>query len=276
MGSRRSLSLFDIPSIPESAACRRTQPAYRTLQRAPVPAEPTVVEINLPAANALKLWNNLEPLEEGADQLPPALEDTATSERVVTWVRVTWPKGAQSKIAWAGINTVFVQQRAHVANEILPSGNGRPDQVVALARKPVLSGSVRITVTPPTAKPASGRKLTTSPLPGRKCQSKTRLPLAFEPIRNGPRRFRPRRRSRDRSLRRRLSGHAAPGWRDDPRRATITARAAEGNVAEGFIKTCIRAAGGNQSHNPVRTWCGADVPRQPQKGRSKLLLVSAP
>jgi hypothetical protein len=259
-GEASSLS-FDIPSIPESGGLPEDRkPAYRTLRRAPVPAEPTVVEFNLPAANALKLWNNLEPLEEGADQLPPALEDTATSERVVTWVRVTWPKGAQSKIAWAGINTVFVQQRAHVANEILPSGNGRPDQIVALARKPVLSGSVRITVTPPPGEAevweeigdltAAGPEVPVEDLrlpPGIRTNPKRPAQVFALDAEAGIVRF----------------GDGFRGMRP-PDGATIRAEydyseGREGNVAEGFIKTAPALPAGIKVTNPVRTWCGADA-----------------
>ena len=264
-GEASSLS-FDIPSIPESGglpADRR--PAYRTLARALVPAEPTVVEINLPAANALKLWNNLEPLEEGADQLPPALEDTATSERVVTWVRVTWPKGAQSKIAWAGINTVFVQQRAHVANEILPSGNGRPDQVVALARKPVLSGSVRITVTPPTGEAEVWQEIDDLTAAGPEVPVEDlRLPPG---IRTNPKRpeqvF-----ALDAEAGIVRFGDGFRGMRP-PDGATIRAEydyseGREGNVAEGFIKTAPALPAGIKVTNPVRTWCGADAETAPE------------
>jgi hypothetical protein len=149
-----SVISIDIPSVPQSGGLPSDRTAtYLTLGHAPVPVEPAVIQVNLPPASALTLWNNLQPLEEGADQLPPTLEDSASSARAITWLRLTWPKGAQSRIAWAGINTVSVGQRAHVANEILPDGNGRPDQTVTLARKPVLPNSVQLTVTPLAASP---------------------------------------------------------------------------------------------------------------------------
>src|SRR5262249_36582538 len=44
-------------------------------------------------------------------------------------------------------NTASVTQRAHVGNELLPEGTGEPDQVVVLAKRPVLPGSVQLTVT---------------------------------------------------------------------------------------------------------------------------------
>jgi predicted phage baseplate assembly protein len=41
----------------------------------------------------------------------------------------------------------MVSQRAHVTNEILPSGTGQPDQSLTLSRRPVVNGSVRLRVT---------------------------------------------------------------------------------------------------------------------------------
>jgi predicted phage baseplate assembly protein len=47
---------------------------------------------------------------------------------------------------WIGINATEVSQRAHVANELLPSGTGEPDQTAVLANRPVIPRSVRLTV----------------------------------------------------------------------------------------------------------------------------------
>jgi predicted phage baseplate assembly protein len=54
---------------------------------------------------------------------------------------------AHARLLWAGVNCTNVTQRAHVANEPLPAGTGEPDQVVILAKTPVLPASVRLTVT---------------------------------------------------------------------------------------------------------------------------------
>ncbi len=109
--------------------------------------KPGVVQITLPSAAELTLENQLNPLEAGVGDLPPALEDTNLNERVITWLRVRAPAGTQAKLWWAGINTTSVGQRAHIPNERLPEGNGEPDQVAVLSRAPVLPDSVRVMVT---------------------------------------------------------------------------------------------------------------------------------
>ena len=107
---------------------------------------PGVVQISLPPGPQLKLWDNLDPLELGALDFPPALEDTKLNDRVLTWLRVRSTAPAKTRLLWAGINTTFVSQRAHIANEILPSGTGAPDQVVVLSKTPVIPESVRLFV----------------------------------------------------------------------------------------------------------------------------------
>jgi hypothetical protein len=124
-------------------------PKYRPLDvRAPVDvlASPGVVQINLPAPADLHLWTNLDPLEQGVGDLPPSLEDSTLSDRVVTWLRIQASAAVRAKILWLGINTVPVTQRAHVSNEVLPDGTGAPDQVVVVSRRPLIPGSVRLTV----------------------------------------------------------------------------------------------------------------------------------
>jgi hypothetical protein len=140
--------IIDLPSIPASGGLPpNRQPDYRTLTTVPVPIEPDVFEVTLPDAAQLVLWNNLDPLEPGSDDLPPTLEDTTLNDRIITWLRVTWPGGTNSQVLWADINATFVSQRARVANELLPQGTGEPDQVVTLSKTPVIGDSVRLTVT---------------------------------------------------------------------------------------------------------------------------------
>ena len=125
-------------------------PRYRLLEAVSptnVLAQPGIVQITLPAAAELKLWDNLDPLEAGVLDFPPALEDTLVNDRVLTWIRVRATATARARLLWAGINCTDVIQRAHVANELLPPGTGEPDQVVILSKTPVLPASVRLTVT---------------------------------------------------------------------------------------------------------------------------------
>lgn len=111
--------------------------------------EPGIVQVTLPAAADLRLWENVDPLETGVGDFPPALEDTRLAERVVTWVRLRAGAGADVRILWAGINAVTVSQRAEVVNEVLPAGTGQPDQVARLTRTPVIADSLTLRVTVP-------------------------------------------------------------------------------------------------------------------------------
>ncbi len=147
---------FEIPKIPASGGLPplRTAriPQYRPLEgraATDVLAKPGIVEITLPAADEMTLWNNLDPLEAGVGDFPPTLEDTDANDRLVTWLRIRSAGAAPARLYWAGINTVMVTQRLHVAGEILRDGTGEPDQVVTLSKRPVLPDSVTVTVTSP-------------------------------------------------------------------------------------------------------------------------------
>ncbi len=143
---------YEVPvggTLPPNAIDRK--PEYKTLEPHDTTTnplvEPTVTQITLPPEGQLTLWDNLEPLEAGADDFPPVLDDTALNDRVVTWLRISVPKGVEARVQWLGINAVMVNQRAHIANESLPDGTGEPDQFVVLSRTPVIPDSVRLTVT---------------------------------------------------------------------------------------------------------------------------------
>src|ERR1035437_9032663 len=67
----------DIPNIDSTGGLNdklNRLPQYRTLdtsQTNDVFTEPGVIDVTLPGKEALILWNNLDPLEAGVDQLPP-------------------------------------------------------------------------------------------------------------------------------------------------------------------------------------------------------------
>ena len=131
-------------------------PRYRVLDTSAatdVLAQPGIVQITLPAASELKLWDNLDPLESGTLDFPPSLEDTNLADRLITWLRVRSSgrvrasAAARARLLWVGINTTLVSQRARIFNELLPPGTGTPDQIVTLSKTPVIPGSVRLTVT---------------------------------------------------------------------------------------------------------------------------------
>ncbi len=104
-----------------------------------------VVQIPLPGADTLRGWSNLDPLEAGVGDLPPAIDDTAVGERIVTWLRVRATGGARVQLRWAGINATPIRQIERVMAEPLADGDGTPDQVRRLAKAPVLEGSIRLT-----------------------------------------------------------------------------------------------------------------------------------
>lgn len=146
--------IYEIPKLLPGGKLS-AKPSERIPEYKPLPAvavkdvltEPGLVQIALPSEPELGLWSNVDPLESGVGDFPPAVEDTALGERVVTWLRVRAPGSLKAKLLWVGINAAFVQQRAHIAREILPEGAGEPDQAVMLGNTPVASDSLRLTVT---------------------------------------------------------------------------------------------------------------------------------
>ena len=134
--------------LPEHADER--VPRYRPLSVVgdAVLARPGTVQIPLPGEAAeLQLWRNLEPLEAGVGDFPPAVDDTDLDGRVITWLRLSLPAGSAARLLWAGINCGLSQQRERIAAERLPLGTGAPEQKIKLARQPVLPASVRVFVT---------------------------------------------------------------------------------------------------------------------------------
>lgn len=110
---------------------------------------PGIIEIGLPPEADLKLWNNLDPLEAGVGDLPPALDDSKLADRLVTWIRVKASSAANLRLKWAGINAVAIRQFETIRAERLADGDGMPDQVRQLARRPVLENSVAISTVAP-------------------------------------------------------------------------------------------------------------------------------
>ena len=129
-------------------------PLYDRLQAesdADVLGAPGVVKLRLPGADQLNMWEITEPLTKGTGDFPPSLEDDAEEDRIVTWIRIRLSDrktrgGGRARIGWVGINAARVVQQTNVVSEIAGRGTGEPDQAVSLVHKPVISGSVRLTV----------------------------------------------------------------------------------------------------------------------------------
>jgi hypothetical protein len=138
---------FELPQISDPAATPVA--AYAAIEPRPlsdIRQQPGVVELTLPNEAGLQLWQNLDPLEAGVGEFPPALDDPQLEARLVTWLRIRAVAGAQIKLLWAGINACLVSQRIRVFNEVLAPGNGQPDQSRPLAQRPLIPGSIELRV----------------------------------------------------------------------------------------------------------------------------------
>jgi len=226
-------------------------------------SEPGVVQLTLPVPAKpedpieLDLWKNLDPLESGADKFPPALEDTNLSDRVITWLRITSTGAASPRLLWVGINAVPVTQRAHISNELLPSGTGEPDQQVRLSKTPIIAGSVRLTVNDP-KKPwqpiddilSAGPEVPVrdeSLPPGGPVSKNSLVDVFMINLESGEIRF----------------GDGLRGRRP-PFGATIRADydygvGRDGNVGAGSINSSPALPAGFKVSNPVPTWGGSEA-----------------
>jgi hypothetical protein len=255
---------YQIPKIPPSGGLPlpplAREPDYKTLTASEVPLEPEVIQITLPEADELTLWNNFDPLESGVGDFPPNLEDTTLNERLITWLRLKAPRAVAFKVMWAGINAVFVEQRAHISNELLPKATGEPDQVVMLARTPIIPNTVRLSVTLPTGVEEEWAEIEDLLAAGPEVPAPDlRQPPGTPPLKNervnvftldpesGALRF----------------GDGTRGRRP-PRDSILRASydygvGREGNVGPDAINTGPALPAGIKVTNPMRTWGGAEA-----------------
>ncbi|AFE04871.1 hypothetical protein COCOR_02855 [Corallococcus coralloides DSM 2259] len=263
---------FQIPRLPPGGMLPDTadrNASWRTLATAEVPAEPVVVDVPLPSSeDELGQWSNLDPLEAGTRDFPPSLDDEELDNRVITWLRITSSAPVSVKLLWAGINAAPVTQREHVTGELLPQGTGEPDQVVKLARAPVLPGTVRLTVTvKDTSEPwsqiddlmsAGPEVAVPDPRlpPKTPASTNTRVKVFRLDAEAGELRF----------------GDGAHGARP-PLGATLRAEydhgvGSAGNVGSGMVTSGPALPPGIQVENPLPTWGGADAEDVKQGERS--------
>lgn len=248
--------------VPEEGGVRA--PRYVPLQteaRVNVLTEPGIIELALPAEDALGYWDNIEPLEPGVGDFPPSLEDTTLEARLITWLRVELEGAGAARVLWAGVNCTEVTQRRRTLGEVLPDGTGEPDQSAVLAQRPVLPGSVNVRVLP-----AGGQRfdvwsevddlLAAGPevpvrdprLPPGRVSSTARPSRVFQlDAEAGELRF----------------GDGLRGARP-PRGARIVAdydqsAGARGNLGPGAVRAMTPAIEGVTVANPIATWGGADA-----------------
>lgn len=248
---------FELPQISDPAATPVA--AYAAIEPRPlsdIRQQPGVVELTLPNEAGLQLWQNLDPLEAGVGEFPPALDDPQLEARLVTWLRIRAVAGAQIKLLWAGINACQVSQRIRVFNEVLAPGTGQPEQTRPLAQRPLIPGSIELRVAgqlwqeiddllgagPEVPQPDWGQP------PG------STLPLA-KPVdvfvvdyEAGVIRF----------------GDGVRYGKRPPAEASISVSydicvGAAGNVAAGSIKQAPALPSGIAVSNPIRSWGGADA-----------------
>jgi hypothetical protein len=257
---------YEIPKMPADnllpVETNLRKPEYKPLSANAVTDimnEPGIVEISLPSKGELEFWENLEPLELGADDFPPTLEDTKLNARLITWLRVTGRETAvKSRFMFVGINAATVTQRTRVGNEVAGEGTGEPDQILKLSRPPVVPGSVRLFVTNGDLAEewkqiddllTAGSEVSKPDLrqpPGAKTGKPKGAKVFTVNNESGEIRF----------------GDGEHGERP-PRGARISVSydfgaGIAGNVGVGAINTGAALPAGLKVSNPVRTWGGAD------------------
>ena len=252
--------------------------AYRSLVARPsvnVLVEPGIVQVALPeSADELGTWSNLEPLEEGAADFPPNLEDTKLEDRLVAWLRVRAASGAQADLLHVGINAVTVTQRERIVLEPLPEGTGEPDQSVRLAKGPVLPGTATVVVTT-AAGPQTWHEIDDLLAAGPEVPVRDpRLPPGTPtPPPTGQSGLRPRRRPRPAAVRRRRPRHAPAARRPDAgqlRRHRGRGRQRRPRRAQ---QRTGPARGPSASPTRCPTWGGADAesPAEAEKQAARFL-----
>lgn len=265
----RQLLRFELPNVPADGlvprdGSDRPAPTYRQLEsrtEVDLLSVPGVVQLILPPAEQLRVWQDVDPLEGGVGPMPPTLDDPALAERVVTWLRVRADGAAQARIRWAGINAAWVRQIERIVGESLADGDGSPNQIRRLARAPVLRDSVTVVTRVGSEQPQLWSEIDD-------------LAAAAPEVRvSNPR-------SSTRNLET-LVDDNTDVFELDPeagelrfgdglrgRRLPLGARVqaryafcqgALGNVAEGAINTAPQLSSGFAVFNPVQTWGGADA-----------------
>jgi len=264
-----TLLRFELPAVAAGGAVERDgndqpSPRYRQLEArtdADLLSVPGVVQLQLPEAGSLTLWRDVDPLEGGVGDMPPALDDPALAGRVLTWLRVRAQGAAQARIQWTGLNAVPVRQLENIVAEPLPDGDGTPDQARRLARAPVLPGSMRVVTRLGSDVPVAWSE--TDDLAGASPEvpvsdARAAGPGASVPPDGASEVF-----ELDPEAGLLRFGDGLRGTRL-PQGARVYAsyqfcQGAQGNVAAGAISSAPQLPSGFSVANPVQTWGGADA-----------------
>jgi hypothetical protein len=257
---------FETPNGRSLAANR--EPVYISLPAeasTEVLTNPGIVQVTLPAGDHLRLWDNIEPLEQGVGEFPPSLEDTNLKERLITWIHITAPPGVPARLYWLGINTTSMTQGAVISHEHLPKGTGEPDQAIRLGHKPVISGSLKIHVTSNGQEEEIWREIDDLLSAGPEVSvPDLRLPPGSQSALAGPNQVF----QLDAEAGEIQFGDGIHGKRP-PREAAIFAEyiysvGAQGNIGSGSVNSAPALPAGIKVSNPVPTWGGTDSETQPE------------
>ena len=262
-GSVDELVRYALPQRVSVPAGEPPQARYTTLL--PTRADnvlqgPGIVELPLPAsADALFTWTDLDPLEAGVGDFPPALDDSALAGRIVTWVRVAPPRSAGLRVKWVGVNAAVVDQRVSVTSEVLGQGDGTPDQLMRFSRTGVVADGVVLRVL------ESG---STTPASSAAWTQVDDLMAAGPELQLTPASAAARTRPTDVYLLDAEAGTVRFGDGLRGRRPPIGSRVVAqydvcdgraGNVAAGAITSGPALPPGVRVRNPLATWGGADA-----------------
>ena len=228
----------------------------------------TLVQLTLPAAGTFGDWDDLDPIEAGVGDLPPALDDEALAARVLCWIRIRLEelqdeettdedaasKGWEARFSWVGINAARLSQRVPVDAQRVGTGNGEPDQQISLTNVPVLPETVQLTVSGDTWTRTDDLLAAAPEVPVR---DPSLPPGAPEPPAGDPRVY-----TVDRESGAVKFGNGYAGMRPPPGAPIVIAYAygggRAGNVGIGGVKTGPQLPAGFKVSNPVPTWGGDD------------------
>ncbi len=104
---------------------------------------PGIIQVKLPkdGIEPYSKWD-FDPIEEGAGNLPPFIEDNELSSRIIIWLRVSLavndPTSQRGRLSWVGVNSARVIQALRVDNERLGTGTGTPNQTLKVTNTPVI------------------------------------------------------------------------------------------------------------------------------------------
>ena len=222
-----------------------------------------LVQLTLPEAGSFAPWNDLDPMEEGVGDLPPALDDESLAARVLCWIRIRLDlagtegeasKGWEARFSWVGINAARVAQRVPVPALRVGTGTGEPDQSLTLPNTPVLPDSVVLTVGGETWTRVDDLLSAAPEVPVR---DPSLPPGAAAPPAGDARVY-----SVDRESGVVRFGTGYAGMRPSPGTPIVASYSYgggnAGNVGVGAIKAAPRLPAGFKPSNPVPTWGGDD------------------